>query len=136
MTGTYKAVLTTFARYLDGPRRIDLVCPGELTVKDQEGSTFLAELRISHQGDCLPLEVEYRGEVTTAALVTMDITSIFPPQFENCTQTSDASTTTYRGTYAAGRLDVDRTVLYSCEENGRSRPVELNERVEGLPPDA
>ena len=136
LAGTYKAVLTTFARYLDGPRRIDLVCPGELIAKDQQGSTFVAELRMFHQGDCLPLEVEYRGAVNAAGLVTMDITSIFPAQFENCTQTSEASTTTYRGTYGAGRFDVDRTVLYSCQEGGRARPVELKERIEGLPPDA
>ena len=136
MTGTYTAVLTTFARYLDGPRRIDLVCPGELIVTDQQDSRFFAELRMFHQGDCLPLEVEYRGDVSTAGLVTMDITAIFPPQFQNCTQTSEASTTTYRGTYATSRLDVDRTVLYSCEESGRARPGELFERIEGLPPDA
>ena len=140
VTGTYKAVLTTFVRFLDGPRRgqpISLVCPGELIVTEQQGSLFFAELKMFHQGDCFPLEVKYRGGVNAAGDVTFAITFIFPTQFGACSQTSEMSTAAYRGAYAAGRFDVERRVIYSCtEDGGRSFEMELNERIEGLPPDA
>jgi len=140
VTGTYKAVLTTFARWLDGPRRgqpISTVCPGELILSEQQGSVFFAELTMFHQGECFPVEAEYRGGVTTAGGMILDITFIHPPQFEGCVQTSAASTATYRGTYGGGRLDIDRRVVYSCAESGgRTSEMVLTERIEGLPPDA
>ena len=140
VTGTYKAVLTTFVRFVDGPRRgqpISTVCPGEFVVTEQRGSLFFAGLTMFHSGECLPVEAEYRGGVTVAGDVAMDTTFIHPPQDEACTRTSAASTATYRGTYASGRFDLERQVNFSCtEDDGRVSVLELNERIEGLPPDA
>ena len=138
--GTYKAVLTTFVRFLDGPRRgqnISTVCPGEFIVTEQQEPLFLAELTMFHQGECFPIEAEYRGGVTVAGDVTMDTTFIHPPPDEACTRTSAASTTTYRGTYSSGRFDLERQVNFSCiEDDGRTSVLEMTERLEGLPPDA
>jgi len=140
VTGTYKAVLTTFVRFVDGPRRgqnVSTVCPGEFIVTEQQESVFFAELTMFHQGQCFPVEAEYRGGITVAADVAMDTTFIHPPPDEACTRTSAASTTTYRGTYASGRFDLERQVNFTCtEDDGRTSLSELTERLEGLPPDA
>ncbi len=82
------------------------------------------------------MEAQYRGAVNVAGDVTMETTFIHPPQDEACTQTSAAATTSYRGTYASGRFDLNRQVHYSCvEPDGSTSVAELNERIEGLPPD-
>ena len=127
-------------RFVDGPRRgqnVSTVCPGEFIVTEQQESVFFAELTMFHQGECFPVEAEYRGGVTVTGDVAMDTTFIHPPQDEACTRTSAPSTTTYRGAYASSRFDLERQVNCSCiEDNGRTSVLELNERLEGLPPDA